>query len=340
VGDSLPRQTVLLRADDPADISVAGRLLREGKLVAVPTETVYGLAADATDPDAVAGIFTAKGRPRTHPLIVHVGSVEQLPEWASEVPSWVGPLVDVFWPGPLTLLLDRNPSRPDIVTGGLPTIGLRMPAHPALLQLLRAHRLAVAAPSANRYQKLSPTSAAQVMASLAGRIDAVLDGGPCAVGTESTILRVAADRAEILRAGPISAAMLQEHLPVPVHAPAEHAVSVPGNQRVHYQPDAPIQLVSTAELEMLLQHTPAETGCLFYTAELQGLGRGLSIRMPHEDRGYRRALYGALHQLDREGVSRILVELPPLDPEWLDIRDRLQRAAGPSSSPGPEEAAP
>ncbi len=338
--EPLQRETVLLRADEPSDMAEAGRLLRSGKLVAVPTETVYGLAADARSADAVSGIFTAKGRPRTHPLIVHVGSIEQLTDWASEVPSWVGPLVEAFWPGPLTLLLDRDPGVADIVTGGLPTIGLRMPAHPALLQLLREHRLAVAAPSANRYQKLSPTSAAQVMAGLAGRIDAVLDGGPCAVGTESTILRVKADRAEILRAGPISASALQEHLAVPVHAPAEHAVKVPGNQRVHYQPDAPVHLMSTAELAARLPQATAEIGCLLHSEGIHGVGQSRCIRMPRDDGGYRRDLYRALHQLDQDGVTRIWVEQPPVGPAWLDIRDRLQRASAASPSLDCPEAAP
>lgn len=339
MGASAPRETVLLRAEQPADMAEAGRLLTSGRLVAVPTETVYGLAADASDEVAVAGIFAAKGRPRTHPLIVHLGAVEQLEHWAMEVPDWVAPLTRAFWPGPLTLLLDRHPRVSDVVTGGLPTIGLRMPAHPALLQLLREHRLAVAAPSANRYQKLSPTSAAQVMAGMAGRIDAVLDGGPCAVGTESTILRVTADRAEILRAGPIAAATLQEHLSVPVHAPFEHAIAVPGNQRVHYQPNAPIQLLSASELGARLPQAGADTGCLAHSAPLADLGCARFVHMPSDHDGYRRQLYRALHDLDQAGVARIWVERPPVDPAWLDIRDRLQRAAASSPSTDSTEEA-
>lgn len=339
MGAVSPRETALLRADQPADMAEAGRLITAGRLVAVPTETVYGLAADASNEAAVEAIFAAKGRPRTHPLIVHLGAIDQLEEWATEVPDWVAPLVHAFWPGPLTLLLERHPRVSDVVTGGLPTIGLRMPAHPALLHLLREHRLAVAAPSANRYQKLSPTSAAQVMAGMAGRIDAVLDGGPCSVGTESTILRVTDERAEILRAGPIAAAALQEHLSVPVHAPLEHAIAVPGNQRVHYQPNAPIQLLSAAELEARLPLATDDTGCLVHSADMAEVGRARCVQMPSDHDGYRRQLYRALHDLDQAGVARIWVERPPTDPDWLDIRDRLHRAAARSPSTDPAEEA-
>ncbi|MDA0374125.1 MAG: L-threonylcarbamoyladenylate synthase [Planctomycetota bacterium] len=324
---AIRRDTVTLRAEVASDVAEAGRLLRAGRLVAVPTETVYGLAADATNPNAVADIFAAKGRPRTHPLIVHIGDPEQLADWAAEVPGFVGDLARAFWPGPLTLLLDRHPRVHDVVTGGLPTIGLRMPDHPALLQVLRDQGLAVAAPSANRYQKLSPTTAAQVLAGLEGRIDAVLDGGPCAVGTESTILRVTAEAAEILRAGPIGARELQQHLGVPVRTPTSHAVAVPGNQSVHYQPSAPIFLMSKEDLGARLPAAEPDVGCLVHSPDLLGVGASVGICLPADHAGYRRELYAALHRLDGANVRCIWVERPPQDDPWLDIQDRLGRAA-------------
>lgn len=320
-------KTLLLHADQPADLKQAGQLLTAGKLVAVPTETVYGLAADASNPEAVAAIFAAKGRPRNHPLIVHLGDIAQLADWAHRIPDWVAPLVSHFWPGPLTLLLEKHPQVSDVVTGGLNTIGLRMPDHPALLSILRRHRLAVAAPSANPYQKLSPTSADQVMAGLGGKIAAVLDGGPCQVGTESTILQVTASGAQILRAGPLSAADLQPYVPVPVSAPSSHAVAVSGNKKIHYQPDAPLSLKTTAELQQQLPDAGADIGCLLYSATLQDTGQSQVLRLPADHRGYRKGLYHALYELDQAGVCQIWVESPPQDATWQDIQDRLSRAA-------------
>ena len=328
-------KTLRLNADQPQDIELAAQLLKAGQLVAVPTETVYGLAADASNAAAVAAIFAAKQRPKNHPLIVHIGTFEQLADWAQPIPDWVEPMVQQFWPGPLTLLLEKHPRISDVVTGGLPTIGVRMPNHPALLTLLNQHRLAVAAPSANPYQKLSPTSAEQVLAGLEGKIAAVLDGGPCEVGTESTILRVTANQAEILRAGPISAADLQPYLPVPVLMPASHQVAVSGNKRVHYQPNAPLSIKTTAELKQLLPRASADTGMLLYSADLMNNTHPNRLLIPGDHQGYRKALYRSLYQLDqRPDVSSIWVESPPQGPEWLDIWDRLNRAATPADQDG------
>jgi len=321
-----PVKTEWLDARDPADLERAGELLKAGELVAVPTETVYGLAADASNPEAVAKIFTAKQRPRNHPLIVHLACAEQLPRWAKTVPAWVHNVARQFWPGPLTLLLEKHPQVSDVVTGGLPTIGLRVPAQPVLLDLLKRFGLAVAAPSANPYQKLSPTTAEQVMRGLGGKIAAVLDGGPCTVGTESTILRVHRDVAEILRSGPIGAAELQPYLPFPVSTPERHATAVPGNQQVHYRPSARLAIRTAAELLPVLQNPPEGSGFLVYSPGLACFDVEHLIVMPEHHRAYRQALYAALHELDQR-VSRIWVEAPPQEPEWLDIRDRLSRAA-------------
>lgn len=319
-------KTEWLNADEPADLERAGMLLKSGELVAVPTETVYGLAADASNPEAVARIFEAKQRPRNHPLIVHLPSASRLGRWAKNVPRWVDVVVERFWPGPLTLLLEKHPRVSDVITGGLPTIGLRMPDHPLLLGLLQRFDLAVAAPSANPYQKLSPTTAEQVMAGLGGRIAAVLDGGPCAQGTESTILRVHRRSGEILRAGPITAAELESCLGFPVRTPEHHSHAVPGNKRVHYRPSAGLVIVSTPELLALLRDPPPGAGFMVHSVQAGRFDLEHLVVMPDRHRAYRRALYATLHELDRK-VTRIYVEQPPEDPEWADIRDRLGRAA-------------
>jgi L-threonylcarbamoyladenylate synthase len=300
-------QTERLNAQHPDHLQRAGELLRAGELVAVPTETVYGLAADATNPEAVARIFAAKRRPSNHPLITHIASLEQLPRWVKTVPEWVAPLAAAFWPGPLTLIFEH---------------------HPVLLTLLRRFDLAVAAPSANPYQKLSPTSAEQVLASMDGIIAAVLDGGPCGVGMESTILRVGEESAQILRSGPITAEQLQPLLPVPVHTPRQHGHAVSGNKQVHYRPNARITLCTAAEITARLAPADADSGALVYSPHLSTLPCHHLNVLPDDHQGYRRALYAALYQADCDGVRRLWVEAPPDDPAWADIRDRLSRAAG------------
>lgn len=320
-------KTQRLNALFPADLQRAGELLLAGELVAVPTETVYGLAADASNPEAVAKIFAAKQRPRNHPLITHIGGMDQLSRWVKAVPDWVVPLAEAFWPGPLTLIFERHPSVPEVITGGLPSIGVRMPDHPVLLSLLLQFDMAVAAPSANPYQKLSPTSAAHVLSGLDGKIAAVLDGGNCGVGTESTILRVSDGKAEILRSGPLSAEDLQPYLPFPVLTLQHHDAAVSGNKRVHYQPDAKVVICSRATLAAQFDAEPARTGALLYSASLPGMNGQFARTLPADHHGYRQALYAALYALDRECVQRILVEAPPCAPAWDDIWDRLTRAA-------------
>ncbi|GAA0786882.1 L-threonylcarbamoyladenylate synthase [Marinobacterium sediminicola] len=320
-------KTERLDAHNPEHLKRAGELLRAGELVAVPTETVYGLAADATNPDAVRKIFAAKGRPTDHPLITHIASAEQLSHWVKTVPEWVKPLAEAFWPGPLTLLFERHPNVSDAITGGLPTIGIRVPDHPVLLPLLRTFNLAVAAPSANLYQKLSPTSADQVMAGLDGRIAAVLDGGPCGVGTESTILKVGDQDAEILRCGPIAAEQLQPYLTVPVRTPETHEHSVSGNKKVHYQPDARVILCPTEELATRLAAAGPDCIALVYSTAQETLPGKQLKRMPADHQGYRQALYASLYELDCSGTQTLLVEMPPEDAAWADIRDRLTRAS-------------
>ena len=320
-------KTQRLDANNPADIQRAGELLKAGELVAIPTETVYGLAADASNPAAVANIFKAKGRPTNHPLITHIGSLDQLSDWVAAIPDWVENLSEAFWPGPLTLIFERHAKAPDVITGGLPTIGIRMPNHPVLLQLLNRFNMAVAAPSANPYQKLSPTSADQVLAGLEGKIAAVLDGGVCGVGTESTILRVDEEQAQILRAGPIFAADLQPFLPMPVVTPHKHQHAVSGNMKKHYQPNARISLLSAEEIAARPRPKDASIGVMAYSPELSALNCQHLIQMPGDHQAYRKALFASLYQMDCQQVDQLWIEAPPQNTDWLDIWDRLTRAA-------------
>ncbi|MFN4289954.1 MAG: L-threonylcarbamoyladenylate synthase [Permianibacter sp.] len=326
--------TESLQAAHTDDLTRAAQLLRAGELVAVPTETVYGLAADASNPMAVGKIFAAKGRPADHPLIVHLAAAAELDKWAREIPAWLPPVLDALWPGPLTVVLKKQAHVSDVITAGLPTVGLRVPAHPVLRRLLQQFQLAVAAPSANPYQQLSPTRAEHVLASLSGKIAAVLDGGPCTLGTESTIVRIADDHAELLRKGPLSASQLQALLPVPLLTPDRHQHAVSGNKKVHYRPRATVRLKSTEWLEQnpvsAQQKADAEKlAWLVYSQALTDRSAPIVARMPADHHGYRQRLYAALFELDQRGATEVWLELPPQAPEWADIHDRLQRAASP-----------
>lgn len=319
-------QTQLLSIASSEDINKVASLLKEGNLVAVPTETVYGLAADATNPEAVARIFVAKNRPQDHPLITHIHSAEVLSDWAKDIPDYVGKLTDVFWPGPLTLILPKQDHVSDVITGGHNTIGLRMPNQPALLDILREYNLAIAAPSANPYQQLSPTTAEQVMDGLSGRIAAVLDGGQCTVGTESTILSVSKTEAKILRAGAISYDDLLPYIPVPLHQPAEHSQAVSGNKEVHYQPRTMVVITSTEDIQSSINKSEG-VGVLSYSSELVDLMHEPKIHLSDNVTEYRHDLYRSLYELDQHALSEIWVEQPPTGNDWLDINDRLSKAS-------------
>ncbi|HEY5290991.1 MAG TPA: L-threonylcarbamoyladenylate synthase, partial [Burkholderiales bacterium] len=240
----------------PAEIRRAAAILRAGGLVAFPTETVYGLGADASNPAAVAKIFAAKGRPQDHPVIVHLGSIELLPLWAGEIPAAAHKLAAAFWPGPLTLILKRAAGVSDCVTGGQDTVGLRIPGHPVALELLQAFAGAeggrafsgIAAPSANRFGRISPTTAAHVRAELGAAVEWVLDGGECGVGIESTIVDLSRGRAVLLRPGQITPAQIAAVLGDEVAQPDAAAPRVPGAQGSHYAPRTPLHLVAAAEL--------------------------------------------------------------------------------------------
>ena len=287
----------------------AAALIRAGKLVAFPTETVYGLGANALDAAAVAGIFHAKGRPKTSPLIVHVDSLEMARGLASEWPEAAETLARRYWPGPLTLVVPKRASIPDIVTAGLPAVGLRMPAHPLALELIRVADVPIAAPSANRFSELSPTLAGHVPEGLA---DYVLDGGPARVGIESTVLSLAGE-AVLLRPGVIPLTEI-EALIGPVRRagePAAGAHASPGMHRRHYRPVTPLYLVAHGER--------APAGC--------GAWLRIGQEMPADPAAYAAVLYETLHRLDAMGVGGIAVERPPDTPEWAGVLDRLRRAA-------------
>jgi len=313
---------------DSAQIEAAVRRLRAGELVAFPTETVYGLGADAASPAAVARIFAAKGRPASHPVIVHLASVDQVGDWAQDFPEPARRLAAAFWPGPLTLVLPRGPRVPDAVTGGQDTVALRVPSHPVARLLLEAFGGGIAAPSANRYGRVSPTRAAHVRDEFGDVVGLVLDGGDCAVGLESTIVACLDGRLRLLRPGGITRAQL-EAVVGPLSAAAEPAPRVPGSVKSHYAPVTPLELVEPAGLEDRLRAMPErqQGAVLARRAPIAGLVARAWRVLPDDAVGFGHALYAALRELDRCGADRILVERVPDDAAWDAVRDRLERAA-------------
>jgi L-threonylcarbamoyladenylate synthase len=323
---------------DPAQIEAAARLLRAGRLVAFPTETVYGLGANALDPEAVARIYAVKRRPATSPLIVHVASIEMAQSLVAAWPDIAARLARRFWPGPLTLVLpigrvgpglrpgqaERGSATiPLIVTAGLPTVGLRMPAHPIALALIRAAGLPLAAPSANRFTQLSPTTADHVCRSLGSDVDLVLDGGPCQVGIESTVLSLAGPQPVLLRPGGISRTELEAVVGPVANAPEVQAGAhpAPGMYPRHYSPRTPLLLVKDGKLPdqgqgiyLQHQHPPSR-------ADIK------TIQMPAAAPAYAAALYDKLHEADAAGHDWIAVDTPPDSADWEAVQDRLRRAA-------------
>ena len=318
--------TRLLSATSQLDLDeAAGHLLRGG-LVAFPTETVYGLGALALEPLNVRAIYAAKGRPMTNPLIVHVLGEEEALPLCAHWPLEARELVARFWPGPLTLVLPRSEMVPDEVTAGGETVAVRAPAHPGARALLERVGAPLAGPSANRSEHVSPTSAAHVLRDLNGRIDAVLDGGRCAVGIESTVVLLGPKGARLLRQGAVSQAALEELLgPLelgPVHAGAAQS---PGLHQRHYAPAALVRLVPSAELGAVVAALPGRVGALVYSA---GVTCAQVARLPESASGYARELYSALRDLEDAGCTAIVIEQVPSGPDWDAVRDRLVRAAG------------
>ena len=315
----------------PADaesrlVARAAGLLRRGGLVAFPTETVYGLGADATNERGVARLFAVKGRPPTHPLIVHLGDRAWLDDWTRDVPSEARRLAEAFWPGPLTLILPRAARVPLAVTGGQDTVGVRVPRHPVALALLAALGRPVAAPSANRFGRVSPTTAAHVKADLGADVDLVLDGGPCLVGIESTIVDLSRGRPVLLRPGHVAAAQIEAVLGVAFGANVHGTPRAPGTLEAHYAPRTPLRLLEPEALS----RRPAAPGRIALLAFVvpSWLSREDVLRRASPDaESYAHDLYAALRELDESGASLIVVQAPPAGPEWSAVRDRLQRAA-------------
>lgn len=314
-------------------IAAAARLLRAGKVVAFPTETVYGLGADARNPDAVRSIFRIKGRPANHPLIVHLGRIEGLEEWASEVPATARQLAERFWPGPLTLVLPRHESVLDEITGGQDTVALRVPDHPVALDLLREFGGGLAAPSANRFGHVSPTCAAHVRAGLGYKVATILDGGECRVGLESTIVSLAGEHPHLLRPGGIPASALEEILgeSLRIGQPAK-PVRVSGALPSHYAPRTPMQAGSPPKVQEWLTQAAARgenVAVMAYSADVADISAMCGAyceHMPPLAADYANRLYATFHELDGGGFDRIFVEAPPSGPEWSAIHDRLHRA--------------
>jgi len=296
--------------------------------VAFPTETVYGLGADASNPEALQLLYRVKGRPGDHPVIVHLASADQMPRWARRIPPEARALARRFWPGPLTLILPRAEGVSDRITGGQDTVGLRVPGHPLALRLLEAFGGGVAAPSANRFGSLSPTTAQHVRDDLGSDVAVVLDSGPCPVGIESTIVDLSGTSPRILRPGVLEARHLEEILGV---APSTGgATRAPGTLTRHYSPRTPMRLVSVADLEAEYRRSlDSGTAVAVLAIHPQPLGVTAPnwVQAPANPEDYARQLYASLRALDTLEYSLILVESVPEAPLWEGVRDRLQRAA-------------
>ena len=324
---------MLLDGSLASAIDAAAARLAAGELVAFPTETVYGLGARADDAAAVARIFTAKGRPSDHPLIVHVTGPDRIGVFASAVPAVAQRLIDAFWPGPLTLILPRRPEIGEAAAGGQASIGLRCPAHPVARALLQAaERLGVpgvAAPSANRFGRVSPTLAAHVVGEFDGDL-MVLDGGPTEAGIESAIVDCSRGRPVLLRPGTLPRARIEAAAGEPLGAPDADAPRAPGTLAAHYAPNARLRLMPAALLHTALQVLGDEPLKLavYSRGAPPAAARGVRYRrMPADAAQVAHELFSVLRELDAEGAQLIWVEAPPPEPEWDGVRDRLTRAA-------------
>lgn len=325
------------------DLDAANETLRRGGLVAFPTETVYGLGADATNAAAVRRIFAAKGRPSTNPLIVHVSDSHVAQRYAKHWPPEAEALARRFWPGPLTLVVPKSDAIVPVVTAGRETVGIRAPDHPVALELLRAFDGPVAAPSANRSNRVSPTTAGHVRRELGDRVDLILDGGRCRVGIESTVLDLTRSRPVILRPGAVTREQIEAIVgPVDVfhgHVHASEAAQSPGQQVIHYSPRTPAYRFGVENVPLVrrwLEARPDQSVIILLPgsqalSDLDDLSspRVQTIEMPADAEGYARELYAALHDADDAGVSAILVQMPPDEPRWAAVRDRLIRATTP-----------
>jgi L-threonylcarbamoyladenylate synthase len=336
---------MILDGNDPQAIAAAARAVRSGALLGLPTETVYGLAADASSDAAVAQIFAAKGRPSDHPLIVHVANAEGIAHFARDVPAFAQKLVDAFWPGPLTVILPRLPGVATGATGGQDSVGLRCPAHPVAHALLVACAApgdspelggppvwGVAAPSANRFGRVSPTTARHVQDELGADL-LVLDGGPCQVGIESTIVDCTRGVPVLLRPGAITREQIRRAcgmVPLSKDELPDHTPRASGTLESHYAPNAQVRLMDAKALQTGLDLLGAEAAniAVYSRAALRTKSSRLVMRrMPDDAAATAQQLFAVLRGFDDDGVKLIWIETPPTTPEWEGVRDRLQRAA-------------
>jgi L-threonylcarbamoyladenylate synthase len=309
------------------EVRRAAEILRRGGLVAFPTETVYGLGADAASAEAVARLYRVKRRPADHPVIVHFASSADAFAWSREIPGAARKLAERFWPGPLTLVLKRSEKAKDFITGGQDTVGLRIPAHPVAQELLKAFKSAIAAPSANRFGLVSPTTPAHVRDDLGNDVDLVLEGGPTEVGIESTIVDLSAGAPVLLRPGRISKQELENFLQSEVME--KKAAASPrhsGGLERHYAPRTPARLVPSYNLDKEIARLKEKVAVLAFSRPDERVDYWL--RMPRDPQSYAQKLYRALRELDTAACDEILVEVPPDTPEWAAVRDRLLRACG------------
>jgi L-threonylcarbamoyladenylate synthase len=312
------------------EIDRAVEALRDGEVVAFPTETVYGLGADAQNPDAVRKVFELKGRPATHPLIVHLDHPRLLERWALNVPPAAQVLAERFWPGPLTLVLRRAPAVDLAITGGQDTVAVRVPGHPVAQQLLRAFGSGIAAPSANRYGRISPTRAEHVRDEFGDAVKVILDGGDCKIGLESTIVSCVDAVPRVLRPGSITVSQLRAVVPGLMDGAAASGPRVPGSDAKHYAPSMPLSIVTSGKLEEVVAQLTSEHErvAVLATRPPRVANRFMTwINAGRRAEVYGRDLYVNLRTLDKSGAREILVEeVPPGEP-WDAVRDRLRRAA-------------
>lgn len=307
-----------------SQIDEAVNILRTGEVVALPTETVYGLAADATNIEAVQKIFIAKNRPADHPLIVHVDAFDKVKDWAEHISENAKKLAEFFWPGPLTIIFPKKNTTNKLITGGLNTVALRVPDHSLTLEVIKKLGKGIAAPSANAHKKTSPTIPEHVLKTLNGKIAAILDGGRCCVGIESTIVDMTCETPVILRPGVITALMIENLLGVKVEQPSEHQEKVAGNMKVHYQPDKQLFMMSAEEIRQLQK---LGNVAIVYYSHIAKTECATYYKMPVNKAEYAKMLYETLHLIDKTNVEKIIVEKPPVSSDWTDINDRLLKAS-------------
>jgi L-threonylcarbamoyladenylate synthase len=326
---------LILDGKDSEAIALAARTIRAGALVGFPTETVYGLGADASNDAAVAAIFAAKGRPANHPLIVHIADAQQVADYAVDVPPYAAQLMQAFWPGPLTVILPRKPGVAAAAAGGQPSIGLRCPAHPVALAFLRACKTGVAGPSANRFGRVSPTIAQHVADELGNDL-LVLDGGACAVGIESSIVDCTRSRPVMLRPGVLTRAQLEAGCGQPVLDSADSAAlesaapRASGTLESHYAPDARVRLMDAAAIQTALDLLGKDASRMaVYARTIVRIRseRVLYRRMPDDALATAQQLFAVLRDFDKKDVKLIWVENPPEEAGWDGVRDRLKRAS-------------